>query len=169
MRPWHVRECHNCVIVPATSAAAVCIINTCGHSGEPGVTLTSHKMEKTDKRIGKREGWPLLISCLCTESCFIKTLQPAVSLIFTDRHQGEEREAIFFSFIFYCSSFTANRGCAQRAVKAAAISLVPLLISELRTIQQRSFGSDEPSLTLALISVLMCENREKDFYLTSGT
>lgn len=79
-----MRECHNCVIVPVT-ADAVCIINTCGYSRERGVILTGHKMEKTGKHIERGEGRLLLISCLCTETCFIKTLQPAVSLIFTDR------------------------------------------------------------------------------------
>lgn len=55
MRLRHVRECHNCVIVPLATAA-VCIINTCGYSGERGVILTGHKMEKTGKHIGERGG-----------------------------------------------------------------------------------------------------------------
>lgn len=84
-----MRECHNCVIVPL-AAAAVCIINTCGYSGEWAVILTGHKMEKTGKHIVRGEGQLLLISCLCTETCFIKTLQPAVSLTFTDTAKGQK-------------------------------------------------------------------------------
>lgn len=70
--------------------------------GAGAVILTGHKMEKTGKHFGRGEGRLLLISCLCTETCFIKTLQPAVSLIFTDRPKGHKwrKEAIFFSFIF---------------------------------------------------------------------
>lgn len=33
--PWREREGHNCVIV-SVAVAAVCIINTCGYSGERG-------------------------------------------------------------------------------------------------------------------------------------
>lgn len=98
MGPRYVREWHNCVIVPL-AAAAVRIINTCGYSGEWAVIPTGHKMEKTGKHIVRGEGKLLLISCLCTGTCFIKTLQPAVSLIFTDTTKGQ-KEAIFFSFIF---------------------------------------------------------------------
>lgn len=106
-RPWHVRECHNCVIVPV-AAAALRIINTCGYSGERGVILTSHKMEKTGKLIGRGGGGRLLlISCLCTETCFIKTLQPAVSLIFTDRAKGHKyRKEKPFSFLSFARLFT---------------------------------------------------------------
>lgn len=84
--------------------------------------LTGHKMEKTGKHVGRGEGRLLLISCLCTETCFIKTLQPAVSLIFTDKpqgHKGRRRRAIFFYFCFYYSSLIANLGRAQQAVKVA--------------------------------------------------
>lgn len=106
MRPWHVRECHNCVIVPV-AAAAVRIINTCGYSRERGVILTGHKMEKTGAHIGRGEGRLLLISCLCTETCFIKTLQPAVSLIFTDRPKGHKwRKDKPFSFLSFLQLFT---------------------------------------------------------------
>lgn len=106
MRLWHVREGHNCVIVPA-AAAAVRIINTCGHSRERGVIPTSHKMEKTGKHIRRGEGRLLLISCLCTETCFIKTLQPAVSLIFTDRPEGHKwRKDKPFSFPSFLQPFT---------------------------------------------------------------
>ncbi len=101
MRLWHVRECHNCVIVPV-AAAVVRIINTCGYSRERCVILTSHKMEKTGKHIGREEGRLLLISCLCRETCFIKTPQPAVSLIFTDRPKGHKwREEKPFSFLSF--------------------------------------------------------------------
>lgn len=84
--------------------------------------LTGHKMEKTGKHVGRGEGRLLLISYLCTETCFIKTLQPAVSLIFTDKpqgHKGRKRGAIFFYFCFYYSSLITNLGRAQQAVKAA--------------------------------------------------
>lgn len=84
--------------------------------------LTGHKMEKTGKHVGRGEGRLLLISYLCTETRFIKTLQPAVSLIFTDKpqgHKGRKRGAIFFSFCFYYSSLITNLGRAQQAVKAA--------------------------------------------------
>lgn len=122
MRPWHVRECHNCVIVPV-AVAAVRIINTCSYSRKRGVILTGHKMEKTGKHIRRGEGWLLLISCLCTETGFIKTLQPAVSLIFTDRPKDTSREkrSHFLFFLFYNSSLIANLGCAQQAIKAAIL------------------------------------------------
>lgn len=55
MRPWHVRECHNCVIV-RVAVAAVRTINTCGYSRERVVTLTGYKMEKTGTHIKRGEG-----------------------------------------------------------------------------------------------------------------
>lgn len=140
MRPWHVRECHNCVIVRA-AAAAVCIINTCGYSGEWGVILTGHKMEKTGKHIGRGEGRPLLISCLCTETCFIKTLRPAVSLIFTDRAKGhKQRKEKPFSFLsFLLLHLFGNLGGAQQAIKAAILLYSSsLLVSDLRPRPQRN-------------------------------
>lgn len=101
IRPWCVRECHNCVIVPV-AAAAVCILNTCSYSRQWGRNTDGHKMEKTGKRVGRGEGQLLLISCLCTDLLYQNT---ATSCVFdihrqTQRTQVEERKAIFFSFIF---------------------------------------------------------------------
>lgn len=97
MRLRHVRECHNCVIV-LVAASAVRIINTCGYSGERGAILTGHKMEKTGKHIGRGEGRLLLFSCLCTETCFTKTLQPTESLIFSDNSKGQKQGSHFFFY-----------------------------------------------------------------------
>lgn len=115
MRPWHVGECHNCVIVQVT-AATVCIINTRGHSGEEGIILSSHKMEKTGKHI-RREGGGgqlLLISCLCRETCSIKTLKPAVSFIFTAKRPKHRKEKEPFSFLLLCLSLLFFFSSIQR-------------------------------------------------------
>lgn len=127
IRPWRMRECHNCVIVPVT-AAAVRIINTCRYSREQAVILAGHKMEKTGKHIGRGEGWLLSISCLCRDLLYQNT---ATSCVFdihrqTWRTQVEERVAIFFSFIFTALLLLKNLVCAQQAFKAA-----PLLVSPL--------------------------------------
>lgn len=62
--------------------------------------LPARKMERGEGGGGTQEGGqPLLISCFRTGSCIIKTLQPAVSLIFTDRSEGEGAFFILSSFL----------------------------------------------------------------------
>ena len=110
------------------------------HSRERGVILTGHKMEKTGKHIGRGEGRLLLISCLRTETCFIKTLQPAVSLIFTDRPKDTSRgkRSHFLLFYFYNSSLIANLGGARQAIKAviSLVCLSPYFTLEIQFIQK---------------------------------
>ena len=68
--------------------------------------LRGHKMERRASALGTRGGRPLLISCCCTQTCFIKTLEPAVSLIFTDRAKGERQGEgkPFFPFSLFTAS-----------------------------------------------------------------
>lgn len=123
--------------------------------------LTGHKMEKTGKHVGRGEGRLLLISCLCTETCFIKTLQPAVSLIFTDKpqgHKGGRRGAIFFYFCFYYSSLIANLGRAQQAVKAALGSflLVPYIKLHDSTTRRSATCMDFYECRSVWVSIYSC-------------
>lgn len=123
--------------------------------------LTGHKMEKTGKHVGRGEGRLLLISCLCTETCFIKTLQPAVSLIFTDKpqgHKGRKRGAIFFYFCFYYSSLITNLGRAQQAVKAALhlFLLAPYMKVHNSTVRRSATCLDFYKCKSVWVSIYSC-------------
>ena len=82
-------------------------------------------MEKTGKHIGctVAGGRLLLISCLCTETCSIKTPQPAVSLIFTDTAKdtsaGKRGHLLFFHF--HCFSLGSDLGRAQQAAASSRV------------------------------------------------